>query len=195
MDPIECFRLISDRMRDELVVTSAGNSSELWWEMTGDTERVFYLEASMSLSTMFAAGLALSWPESRVWGFIGDGAMVMNTGVLFTERALMLDNLTSVVVVNRCYGATANAELPDGPAIDFAGIIAAAGFANVHRFDSIAALDAGFEAAFRGPGPSYVVLEIDRLTQHLDSPPFDGPELKYRFGRALERRFERAILP
>jgi DNA-binding transcriptional LysR family regulator len=25
--------------------------------------------------------------------------------------------------------------------------------------------------------------------------PFDGPELKYRFGRALEKRFSRNVLP
>ena len=43
-----CFRLLADRLKDEVIVTSAGNCSELWWEITGESERVFYLEASMS---------------------------------------------------------------------------------------------------------------------------------------------------
>ena len=45
-----CFRLLADRLKNEVVVTSAGNCSELWWEITGESERVFYLEASMSLA-------------------------------------------------------------------------------------------------------------------------------------------------
>ena len=54
------FKFLSGRFRDEIIVTSAGNCSELWWETTGKTERVFYLEASMSLASLFAAGIALS---------------------------------------------------------------------------------------------------------------------------------------
>ncbi len=46
-----CFRLLADRLKDEVIVTSAGNCSELWWEITGESERVFYLEASMSLAS------------------------------------------------------------------------------------------------------------------------------------------------
>ena len=44
MDFAECFRLLAGRLRDEIVVASAGNCSELWWEITGESERVFYLE-------------------------------------------------------------------------------------------------------------------------------------------------------
>jgi hypothetical protein len=72
----QCFRYLADRLRDEVIVTSAGNCSELWWEITGETERVFYLEASMSLASLFAAGIALALP-----------------------------NLTHFVVANRCYGS------------------------------------------------------------------------------------------
>ena len=42
----QCFRLLTERLQEEVVVTSAGNCSEIWWDMTGETERVFYLEAS-----------------------------------------------------------------------------------------------------------------------------------------------------
>ena len=111
--PIEdCFAVLAARWSDELVVTSAGNSSEVWWETTGDTEKTFYLEASMSLSTMFAAGLAMGYPDARVWAFLGDGAFVMNTGLLFVERDLALPNMVSIIVANRCYGATDSVDLP-----------------------------------------------------------------------------------
>jgi sulfopyruvate decarboxylase subunit beta len=47
----------------------------------------FYLDASMSLSTMFASGLALAQPELKFWTFMGDGAFVMNPGMLMVERS------------------------------------------------------------------------------------------------------------
>ena len=190
----ECFAAIAAARKDELVVTSAGTSSEVWWHTTGDTESTFYLEASMSLSTLFAAGIAMSYPAARVWAFLGDGAFVMNTGMLFVERAMALPNLVSIVVANRCYGSTGAVALPDAAAIDFAAVARAAGIAHVHRFDTLDALRHGFEPAFRTEAPSLVVLELDPPGKPHRSPPFDGPELKYRFGRALERRFGRTVL-
>jgi sulfopyruvate decarboxylase subunit beta len=194
--PIEaCFAVMKAKWSDELVVTSAGNSSEVWWETTRDTERTFYLEASMSLSTMFAAGLAMGYPDTRVWAFLGDGAFVMNTGLLFVERDLALPNMVSIIVANRCYGATDSVDLPNGRSIDFAAMARAAGIPHVFRFNAIDELEAGFEPAFRGAGPATVVLELDPPAGHYESPPFDGPELKYRFGRALEKRYGRKVLP
>jgi sulfopyruvate decarboxylase subunit beta len=191
----ECFAVMAAKWTDELVVTSAGNSSEVWWETTGDTERTFYLEASMSLSTMFAAGIAMGYPDTRVWAFLGDGAFVMNTGLLFVERDLALPNMVSIIVANRCYGATDGVALPNGRAIDFAAMARAAGIPHVYRFTSTNELKAEFDTAFRGTGPTTVVLELDPPTRHHESPPFDGPELKYRFGRTLEKRFSRKVLP
>jgi thiamine pyrophosphate-dependent acetolactate synthase large subunit-like protein len=119
----------------------------------------------------------------------------MNTGLLFVERDLALPNLVSIIVANRCYGATESADLPSGRAIDFAAMARAAGIPHVFRFTDTAELEADFERAFRSAEPTTVVLEVDAPTRHHETPPFDGPELKYRFGRALERRFDRKVLP
>ena len=63
MNYVECFRAIARHRTDEIVITSAGNSGQAWWAATRDTEATFYLDASMSLSTMFSSGLALARPE------------------------------------------------------------------------------------------------------------------------------------
>jgi sulfopyruvate decarboxylase subunit beta len=194
--PIEqCFTALASRWTDELVVTSAGNSSEVWWEVTRDTDRTFYLEASMSLSTMFAAGIAMGYPDARFWAFIGDGAFVMNTGMLFVERDLALPNLVSVIIANRCYGSTSGVVLPNSRAIDFGSVIRAAGMTRVFAFDTVTKLEAGFDEAFGSTGPTTVILELEPPARHYESPPFDGPELKYRFGRALEKRFGKSVIP
>jgi thiamine pyrophosphate-dependent acetolactate synthase large subunit-like protein len=192
MKYIDCFRFLAARRSGQLVVTSAGNSGQAWWEATHDTEASFYLDASMSLATLFASGLAMAQPGVKVWAFMGDGAFCMNPGMLMVERDLDLPNLTHFLVSNRAYGATSNAELPNGARNDYAAIGRAMGLQRVFGFDSIASLEQGFDAAVtaNAPGHTFIVLEVEAFSpaeQKLPQPPFDGPELKYRFGRHLEK--------
>jgi sulfopyruvate decarboxylase subunit beta len=104
MNYVECFRAIARHRTNEVVVTSAGNSGQAWWAVTRDSVATFYLDASMSLSTMFASGLAVAQPKLRVWAFMGDGAFGMNPGMLMVERQMNLPNLTHFLVSNRAYG-------------------------------------------------------------------------------------------
>jgi len=183
MKYVDCFRFLAARRKDELVITSAGNSGQAWWEATRDSEASFYLDASMSLSTMFASGLALALPETRIWAFMGDGAFCMNPGMLMVERAMNLANLTHFLVSNDA--------LP-GLGTDYATLARSMGLERIFSFDSITALEAGFDAAVsaNATGHTFVVLKVEPFSdadQKLEQPPFDGPELKYRFGRHVER--------
>ena len=38
------------------------------------------------------------------------------------------------------------------------------------------------------PGHTFTVLDVEPLGRRVHSPPLDGPEVKFRFGRYLERR-------
>ncbi len=183
----ECFAFLADRLREEIIVTSAGNTSELWWELTGETERVFYLEASMSLASLFAAGIAIGVPEHTVVAFSGDGAFCMNPGMLLVERQLALPNLKHFMVSNRCYGSTNELELPFARFTDYAGMARAAGIERVYAFSSLAALRADLDEIIRAPGHTFTVLDVEPLGRRAPSPPLDGPEVKFRFGRYLER--------
>ena len=193
MNYIDCFRAIARRRTDEIVVTSAGNSSQAWWAVTRDSEASFYLDASMSLSTMFASGLALAQPQLKTWAFMGDGAFCMNPGMLMVEREMNLPNLTHFLVSNRAYGGTSNALLPNFADNDYAAMARAMGLSRVFEFRSIDAIDRGFPqlSGANAPGHTFVVLEVEPFSaqeQKLEQPPFDGPELKFRFGRLVERR-------
>lgn len=199
---LDCFGFLAARRTNQFVVTSAGNSGQAWWAATRDTDRTFYLDASMSLSTMFASGLAAALPKSRFWAFMGDGAFCMNPGMLMVEREMNLPNLTHFLVSNRAYGATSNARLPNGAANDYAAIARGAGLERVFTFGSLAELETGFDAAVpagvseAAPGHTLLVLEVEPFSdaeQKLEQPPFDGPELKYRFGREVEKQTGAAI--
>ena len=185
----ECFAYLAGRQTEGLVVLSAGTSSEMWWDVTHEAERAFYLEASMSLASLFAAGIALGIPRTPVWAFSGDGAFCMNPGMLMVERQLRLPNLTHFLVSNRCYGSTYEVPLPNAAANDYAAMARAVGVEQVYAFDSLAALERDFERAVQAPGYSFVVLELEPLGQKLTEPPLEGPEMKYRFGRYVERTY------
>jgi sulfopyruvate decarboxylase subunit beta len=193
MNYLDCFRALARRRTDQVVVTSAGNSSQAWWAVTRDSEASFYLDASMSLSTMFACGLALAQPELKVWAFMGDGAFCMNPGMLMVERGMNLPNLIHFLVSNRVYGATSNAAVPNFADNDYAAMARAMGLTRVFEFRSIEGIDRDFAqlSAANAPGHTFVVLEVEPFSkeeQKLEQPPFDGPELKFRFGRYIERR-------
>ena len=134
MKYLDCFRALARQRTDQIVVTSAGNSGQAWWAATRDTEATFYLDASMSLSTMFASGLAFARPELKIWAFMGDGAFCMNPGMLMVERQMNLPNLTHFLVSNRVYGATSNAGLPNVEQNDYAAIARAMGLDRVFEF-------------------------------------------------------------
>ena len=147
----DCFRLLHARLKTELIVTSAGNTSELWWEISRETERVFYLEASMSLASLFAAGIAYGNPEKTVVAFSGDGAFNMNPGMLFVERQLDLPNLKHFMVSNRCYGSTNELAMPFSHSIDYAAMARAAGLLRVYSLATLEELERQLDEIIRLP--------------------------------------------
>lgn len=196
MKYVDCFRFLASRRKNELIITSAGNSGQAWWEATRDSNSSFYLDASMSLATMFGCGLALAQPSMKVWAFMGDGAFCMNPGMLMVERQLSPPNLVHFLVSNRSYGATSNAALPGRAHNDYPAIARGMGLERVYSFDSLAALEAGFDPVENATGHTFVVLEVEPFSpaeQRLEQPPFDAPELKYRFGRYIESQTDCSV--
>ena len=102
------------------MITSAGVTSGTWWRTTHDMDQVFYLGASMSMISMFGAGIAMGAPKLPVWVFMGDGAFVMNPGMLMVERDLNLPNLKHFLVSNRVYNATGAVPLANAKRNDYA---------------------------------------------------------------------------
>jgi sulfopyruvate decarboxylase subunit beta len=193
MQYLEAFRALARHRTDQIVVTSAGNSGQAWWAITRDTEATFYLDASMSLSTMFASGLALARPELTIWAFMGDGAFCMNPGMLMVERQMNLPNFVHVLISNRAYGATSNADLPNSPQNDYCAIARGMGLERVFACASVADIDQTFGAlaSANAPGHSFITLEVAPFSaaeQKLEQPPIEAAELKFRFGRTIERR-------
>jgi thiamine pyrophosphate-dependent acetolactate synthase large subunit-like protein len=184
----DCFAYMASRWPDDgLLVTSAGHSSGTWWDITHNADRVFYLTASMSLSSMFASGIAVGHPERPVWAFSGDGAFVMNPGMLFVERRMNLPNLKHFMISNQCYGSTEELDISYAQHAEYAAMARAAGIERVYRFSDLDAFKAKFDEAVLAPGHTFIVLDVERVGGEVRTASFDGPELKFKFGRHIEK--------
>jgi len=184
----DCFEYFASRQTDGIVITSAGITSQMWWKVTHDIDRAFYLGASMSMISMFGAGIALGAPKLPVWVFMGDGAFVMNPGMLMVERDLNLPNLKHFLVSNRVYNATGSVRLPNAIRNDYAAVGRALGIERVFHFDSLADLKAHFDAVVVEPGYTFSVLEVEPVREKPGSVQIDDVESKFRFGRYIERK-------
>ena len=171
-----------------MVITSAGVTSGTWWRTTHDLDRAFYLGASMSMISMFGAGIALGAPKLPVWVFMGDGAFVMNPGMLMVERDLNLPNLKHFLVSNRVYNATSAVPLTNAKRNDYAAIARAVGIERVFEIDSLEGLHSQFDKIVLEPGHTFTVLEVEPLLEKPGGVPLDDVESKIRFGRYIEKK-------
>jgi thiamine pyrophosphate-dependent acetolactate synthase large subunit-like protein len=73
---------------------------------------------------------------------------------------------------------------------DYAGIARAAGIPRTLTIDNVPELEKALPEIMASPGPYFTVLRVDAEPAYLEEPPndYEGAEIKYRFGRAMERR-------
>jgi len=188
LDLRDCFKYFAGRQGDGVVITSAGVTSGTWWRTTHDMDQVFYLGASMSMISMFGAGIAMGAPKLPVWVFMGDGAFVMNPGMLMVERDLNLPNLKHFLVSNRVYNATGAVPLANARRNDYAAIARAVGIERVFEIDSLEGLHSQFDRIVLEPGHTFTVLEVEPLREKPGGVPLDDVESKFRFGRYIEKK-------
>lgn len=74
---------------------------------------------------------------------------------------------------------------------DYAAIARAAGFSRARAIGAVDEFERQLPGIAAEDGPSFTVLRVEPESGFLRTPPmtYEGPEMKYRFGRALKRRF------
>lgn len=190
----ECYDHLAALRRDELVVTSAGTASGEWYARSRDLDASFYLQASMGMASAFAMGVALALPHGRVWVFDGDGALVMNPGVLLSEAEVAPPNMVHFVLANRAYGATGGLPYANATGVDFVCLANACGIDRAYVFDNVREFRADIRKILAEQRYCYVVLEVIAEPGMRTEIPIDGVEQKYRFVRNVERAFDRTVL-
>jgi len=192
MQSEEYFQTLAALWDGQLVVCALGTNANEWWRLTRSPD-CFYMHAAMGFSSSFALGLALALPRAEVWLLDSDGGLSMNLGGLLTEAAARPPNLKHLVLANRCYQTLRGAPLVNADVADYAGIARAAGIRNVWSSETAADLRDRVQAFTSSGEHAFVVAEVERVVEsdQFEPPPplpYEGPEVKYRFGRHIEQK-------
>jgi thiamine pyrophosphate-dependent acetolactate synthase large subunit-like protein len=185
----EALQVLAAHRGDAVAVCALGMAANEWWAVT-QSEDSFYMHGAMGFAASFALGLALALPNTPVWVLNADGSLCMNLGCLLTEAAQAPRNLKHFVVDNRVYQTVGAMPMVNQGGADYAALARAAGIPRTAIIDSVADLERALPEIISHPGPAFTVLRVEAESGFLGTPPmtYEGPEMKYRFGRALERR-------
>lgn len=185
----EAMRVLVEHRGTAVVVCALGTAANGWWEVTR-SEDSFYMHGAMGFAASFALGLAAAIPETTVWVINSDGSLSMNLGCLLTEAGQQPKNLKHFVIDNQCYQTVSNMPMVNQDGADYAVIARGAGIARALMIDNIEDLDRKMPEINAAPGPYFIHLRVEAEQDYQRPPPFsyEGPEMKYRFGRALERK-------
>jgi sulfopyruvate decarboxylase subunit beta len=185
----EAIEVVAKHRGDAVAVCALGMAANEWWAVT-ESEDTFYMHGAMGFAASFALGLALSLPKTPVWLINADGSLCMNLGCLLTEASQAPRNLKHFVVDNQVYQTVGGLPMVNQGRTNYAAIARGAGIAQARTFEHADELAKAMPDIAAEEGPSFTVLRVVAETGFLGTPPmtYEGPEMKYRFGRALEKR-------
>ena len=185
----EAIGVLAALRSNAIAICALGVASNEWWDAT-KAEDCFHMHGAMGFAASFGLGLALSLPNETIWIINSDGSLCMNPGCLLTEAAQAPANLKHFVIDNQVYQTVGALPMVNAGRADYAALARAAGIPSAHTIDNVADMQKLLPGLLAGPGPTFIVLRVDPDPSYLNTPPtvYEGPEMKYRFGRALEKR-------
>jgi thiamine pyrophosphate-dependent acetolactate synthase large subunit-like protein len=185
----EAMQVLAAHRGDAVVVCALGMAANEWWAVTR-SEDSFYMHGGMGFAASFALGLALSIPQTPVWVLNSDGSLSMNLGSLLTEAGQQPRNLKHFVIDNQCYQTVETMPMVNQNGGDYAAIARAAGISQADTIDNLSDLAEKLPRIAAATGPYFVRLRVEAEPDYQRAPPatYEGPEMKYRFGRAMEKK-------
>lgn len=187
MKVADCFAALSARWQQELVVCALGTSSREWYGATR-SDRPFYMLSSMGLTPSFGLGLARGLPDQQVWVFDGDGGLSVNLSTLLTEASQQPPNMIHFLLSNRVYQILARHPLGNAARTDYVAMARGAGIKHAYSFDDFAVFEREIPGILAARRFAFVVLEVEAEQRPVPQIPWEGPEIKYRFGRHIEQQ-------
>ena len=186
----EAVTVLAKHRGDAIVVCALGMAANEWWAVTR-SEDSFYMHGGMGFAASFALGLASALPEAPFWVHNSDGSLSMNLGCLLTEAGQQPANLKHFVVDNQRYQTVDTMPMVNQDNSDYALIAKGAGIRHVATIDNLADLEKRAPEIVAAPGPYFIRLRVESEPEYQRAPPatYEGPEMKYRFGRALEKKY------
>lgn len=126
--------------QNDVILASTGYTGRELYAV-GDRPNQLYMVGSMGCAVSMGLGLALARPERRVVVLDGDGAALMRLGALSTVGYERPCNLVHVVLDNGMHESTGG-QATVSRSINFAGVAAACGYAQIESASKPAELEA-----------------------------------------------------
>jgi sulfopyruvate decarboxylase subunit beta len=185
----ELAAAISD---DVLVISSIGNNSGFWGQITEREANLFH--ATLGMCSPAALGLALALPRRKVVALDSDGNLILNLGVLGTVANENPENLILLIMDNRNYLGSHKDDpgMPTATAgkMNLEDVAKGCGIASACTVQEAIAFREKIKTALSSPGPHFICARIEELDN--DRPPrtkrlLDPRENKYQFAGYIQK--------
>ncbi|MBV9654661.1 MAG: phosphonopyruvate decarboxylase [Acetobacteraceae bacterium] len=178
-------RLLALAPADAPIVATTGKTGRELFTLA-DRAQHFYLVGSMGCASPLALGVALT-SGGRVIVLDGDGAALMKLGAMATIGAYRPSGLLHVLLDNGVHDSTGG-QATVSPAIDFAGVALACGYAAAISCDTEAGFADALAQALSAPGPVLLHARIRAGSlAKLGRPTVAPHEVAQRFRAFLAR--------
>lgn len=185
--PLQPALEVLARLRTRQVVVTTMGSAREWPKLSNHPLDFHYLPSAMGQAPLIGLGLALARPEREVIVLNGDGCMLMNLGALATIAACRPANYTLVVLDNGVYEVTGGQRTAAPDELDYAGLARAAGFPHAATFDHLATWQAHAADVLALPGPRFIALRVEPVSDYQLPTPPPIRERIARFRQALDQ--------
>jgi len=177
-------RLLSHLPPETAVIATTGKCARELFTLA-DRSQHLYMVGAMGSASAVGLGVALhSWRPIVVLD--GDGAALMRLGTLATIGATAPENLIHIVLDNGVHDSTGG-QRTVADAIDFCGVAAACGYAQVWSCDSAEGIGSVLDLALRERGPHLLHARIaPGSIEKLGRPTLPPHDVARRFSAFLQ---------
>ena len=158
IDRYRAIQAILERVDpDDLVLSTTGMISREVF-VTNDRPGNFYMLGSMGLLSSFGLGLALQFPDKRVFILEGDGSALMSLGTLPLIATESPNNLFHVILDNEAYEST-GAQFSISSKVDLDEIAKSSGYPHVARAEDLDTLEDALSDCGNNLGPHLILVK------------------------------------
>lgn len=161
----DALKILLDTVHEEdIVISTTGKTSREVFEHREAAafghQNDFLMVGSMGLASSFAAEIALQKPDNKVYILDGDGALLMNAGVLSTIGFYAPSNLFHIVFDNRAYDSTGG-QPTTSSVVNFVRMALANNYKEAVAASSAGELRNVFSRLRHQSGPSMLVINVN----------------------------------
>jgi len=165
---------------DDLVLSTTGMISREVF-VTDDRPGNFYMIGSMGLLSSFGLGLAIQFPQQKVYILEGDGSALMSLGSLPLIATESPSNLFHIILDNEAYEST-GAQPSISSKVDLDAIAKSSGYPHVGRAEDIESLEDALSDCATNPGPHLVLVKAGIApVEGIPRIPHPPTEIRDRF--------------